>query len=311
MLGIDYLNRLAQLQSQSYPSSSWLDKKTSFDLIYEAAKDFARKTKCLYSTQAITTAASQSSYALNPDFLEVYIEDGDGNKTIKYTNAAGTVFWLSQQGYREQYYDNNTTAVSIPSNFAIVTKAKISGITSTVTSTTTNTGGESVLTNTAASFTTATVWPGDAILNKSSGAIGVVLGVTDTTHLNTAMFDVSSTSSSYTGWTSTNSYLIQPNPRYQIYIDPPPLTASETITVPYIQIPDPVYSDYGSYAFPTPYMEAILKYALWLYMYRDSQPKFGDGFYVQYDKMVREASASYVQSTVGKQSLKMKVSWKA
>lgn len=311
MLGIDYLNRLAQLQSQSYPSSSWLDKKTSFDLMYEAAKDFAQKTKSLYTTQSITTVASQANYALAPDFLEVYSEDDDGNKILKYTDSSSNVYWLTQQGYRPQYYANNTTAIAIPSNFAIISKPKISGIASTVTATTTQSGGESTLTDATASFTSETIWPGDIVHNKTLGHIGVVLSILTTTTLNTAMFDVTTApSSSYTGWSNTNAYLIQPGARYQVYIDPPPLTASETITVPYIQIPEPVYSDYGSYAFPVTDMEAILKYAVWLYKYRDSEPKFGDALYVQYDRAVREAAASYLRATVGKQPLQMKVSWK-
>src|SRR3990172_1581157 len=109
MLGINLLKRLDQIMAQSYPSGGWMDKKTSFDFIYEAAKDYAKKTRCLYTTQSITTVASQANYALNPDFQEILSENqDDAVKVLKYPDAAGNVSWMEQQLYGNQYYQNNT-----------------------------------------------------------------------------------------------------------------------------------------------------------------------------------------------------------
>lgn len=306
MLGINYLNRLNQLLAQSYPSSGWTDKKTSFDIIYEATKDFAKKTSCLYGTQTITTVANQANYALNPDFTEVYVEnEDDAVKAIKYTNNASVDFWLEQQFYSSQYYANNTTSVLTPSNFAIISKPALDRITGTVTSTAAESSGESNLIDTTANFTNVSV--GDDVYNSTQGYIGIVLSKTGTTQLVTAMFNVSNTTSNYSGWTSSDGYVIQPAPRYQIYIDPPPSTTGHTITVPYIQKPSPVYSDIGSYNLMAEAEEAILKYAAWLYKYRDSQPNVGDAYYQYYDKAVRESKNLHGRATGNR---KFRMSWK-
>jgi len=306
MLGINLLKRLDQIMAQSYPSGGWMDKKTSFDFIYEAAKDYAKKTRCLYTTQSITTVASQANYALNPDFQEILSENqDDAVKVLKYTDAAGNVSWMEQQLYGNQYYQNNTTAVDIPSKFAIIGRATMSRLTGTATSAGSQSGGESNLTDTAGDFTNAQA--GDEVYNSTQGNMGVVLSKTSSTVLVTAMFDVSGSSSAYDGWAQSDGYVIQPAPRYDLYLDPPPSTASETVTVPYVQRPAPVYSDYGSYNFAAGNEEALLKYAVWLYKYRDSKPQVGDALYKYYDMAVREASASHRLAT-GKRTFQ--VSWK-
>ena len=306
MLGINLLKRLEQLMAQSYPGNGWLDKKTSFDFIYEAAKDYAKKTRCLYQTQTITTIANQANYALNPDHQEIASENkDDAAKVLKYTDASGNDFWMTQQLYQDQYYANNTTSVAVPSGFAVVGRAQAAQITGTATSTAAEAGGESNLIDTTAPF--ASVQVGDEIYNTTKDYIGVVLAVTSTTTLKTAMFDLSTANSAYAGWASGDAYIIQPSARYDLVLDPPPVTAGETVTVPYIQRPAPVYSDYGSYNFAAGNEEALLKYALWLYKYRDSKPQVGDALYVHYDRAVREGSNSHRRAT-GQRNFR--VSWK-
>ena len=36
-------------------------------------------------------------------------------------------------------------------------------------------------------------------------------------------------------------------------------------------------------------MDVLVKYAYWLYKYRDSEPNFGDGMYVYFDRQARAA----------------------
>lgn len=303
MIGINYLKRLEQIMSQAYPGASWLDKKTSFDFIYEAAKDFASKTRCLTSSQTITTVADQANYALNPDFMEILSEKkDDAIKVVKYTTTAGNDYWLEEQLYSDQLYDNNDTSVTIPSNFSITGRTLAARITGTATSTAAQSGGESNLIDSTAPF--ASVSAGDEVFNSTQSYMGVVLSKTSSTTLVTAMFDVSSQNSSYAGWTNTDAYVIQPAPRLDLYIDPPPATVSETVTVSYIQRPAPVYSDYGSYNFSDD--EAILKYAVYLYKYRDSKQNVGDALYLYYDRAVREATRKYRTAMGGKN---FRVSW--
>lgn len=287
MIGIDYLNRLNQIMGESYPSSNWMDKKTSFDYLFEAAKDFCRETRLLRGSQSITTVASQANYALNPDFREVYAEDDGGNKVIKYYDTAN-YSWISQQYHSATLYANNTTAVSVPDNFSITNRAAASQVTGIATSSGSQSGGESTLTDTAASFT-STVSVGDTVYNTTQSYIGLVLAVTSGTALKTAMFDTSGQTSAYASWTSSDAYIIQPQSRFDLYLDPLPSTAGHTVTVNYLQTPSAVYSDYGSYNLPGGFEEAILKYAVWLYKYRDRKPDVGDYLYKFYEMQVREA----------------------
>jgi hypothetical protein len=297
MIGFDYLNRLNQLLNDAHPAGYWMDKKTSFDFIYEAAKDMAKKLKANHSSQSITTVINTILYPLNPDFMEVLTEDGFNNKIIKYSDGTNTT-WLKRAAYGHILHDNNTTSVPIPGRFAVTDYALSSRITGTTTANGVHAGGESILTDSLAPF--ANVKPGDAVMNTTSSYIGVVLSVTSTSALVTAMFNVAATNSAYASWVNGNAYIIQPKARYALILDPPPATSGHIMTVPYICKPAPVYSDYGSYNFATGYEEALIKYAFFLYKYRDTTPNYGDALYKFYDMQVREAKNVHRGATTPK-----------
>lgn len=283
MIGAEYLHRLYQLISEN-SSSGWIDRKTSFDFLYEAAKDFVKETKTVHSSQTITTVANQAAYALNPDFMEVITDDGFDNKVIKYSDGTNT-YWPTWDAYKTIITNNNTTSKTIPDNFTITDAALKAQITGTAGATAASAGGESVLS--AASF--AGVSAGDDVYNTTSGYMGKVLITPITTSITTAMFDITTPQSPAVGWTITNAYIIQPAPSYQLILDPPPAVSGHTFTVNYLARPVPVYSDYRSYPMATGYEEALLKYAVWLYKYRDSKPNYGDVLYKAYDMQVRKA----------------------
>ena len=297
MIGLDYLLRLNQFLNDAHPSSYWMDKKTSFDYIFEAAKDMAKKLKANNSSQTLTTTIGGISYPLNPDFLEILTEDGFNNKIVKYSDGTNAS-WLKRVSYGHVLHDNNAAVVPIPSRFAVNAYPLVARITGTAKANSTNAGGETTLTDGAADFTLVNA--GDAVVNTTSSFIGVVLSKTSTTVLKTAMFNVASVQSAYADWVNGNAYIIQPQVQYALILDPPPASAGHTITVPYICRPAPVYSDYGSYAFATGYEEAFLKFAAWLYKYRDRDPNFGDAFYKFYDAQVREAKNVHRGATTPK-----------
>jgi hypothetical protein len=87
-------------------------------------------------------------------------------------------------------------------------------------------------------------------------------------------------------WTSGDAYVIQPAPRKQLVVDPLSSTASHTITVYYLQKPAPVYSDYGMFRFDPEVSAALVKYAAWLYKYRDSAPVYGDRWFQYYENQI-------------------------
>lgn len=306
MIGKEYLFRLNQALNEATPSGSWVDKKTSFDYLYEAAKDFVRDSKSLHSSQTISTVSGTTSYDLNPDFLEVFSTKGfrDEDKVIKYYDGSN-YYWPTWRPYAETFYHNDTTSVSIPNNFSIIDSTPETRLTGSAGGNSTNSGGETTLTI----ADTSSCYAGDSVMNTTSGYIGIVLAVASSTTLTTAMFDVSSRSSSYADWTSGNGYLIQPRSRFKLVLDPPPLTTGHVITIPYLQLPTPVYSDYGSYSFAVGYEEALIAYATWKYKYRDtSRANKEDNLFKMYDAMVRKAKNNFNVMT-GRRSIQ--VSWKA
>jgi hypothetical protein len=281
--GKDLLRRLRQLLNED-TDSGWLDTETSYDYLYEAAKQIADRTGCLRSSQDITTVAEDDEYNLNPDFLRLYAKNRDNNYFIILDDDSNKHI-LTWKDYEDILYDNNTTSVAIPTRFSIIDTSKSDQITGTATSDGDASAGECTLTDTSADFTTVNA--GAIVHNTTDGSDGVVLSKTSTTALVVALFGGTGND-----WDSSDAYVIQPQSRYQIYLSPPPSTADYTLTVPYIQQPAPVYSDYGIYRFPDQYKEPMIKYAFWLYKYRDTDPDLGDAMYKFWDMEMSRAAHS-------------------
>lgn len=276
MDGKELKRRLRQLLNED-SDSEWLDTRTTFDFLYEAAEEFVNKTHCLKGSQTITTVADQTDYNLNVDFLKLFLKDTSGNYRIKYGDNSFIV-WKEEN---DIIYGNRTTSVSLPDAFTISNADLPSSVTGTATSIGAATGGLSVLTDTAADFTN--VEAGDSINNTTDGSSGVVLSKTSTTVLETALFGGTADD-----WSSSDAYTIQPQGRYKLVLDPPPSSA-ETITVNYIKRPTPVYSDYQAYSFIDKHATALIKYAFMLYKYRDLEPGMGDAMYRFWDSALRGA----------------------
>jgi hypothetical protein len=177
------------------------------------------------------------------------------------------------------------SSASVPSHFSIKDKSTLySQITGSSNMASTATGGKCTLRDdTGAFLTTDYVSPGDHIHNTTDGSTGVVLEVTSGTRLEIALFGGTNNYVS-----SADAYVIQPMGRMDIVLDPPPSDRREWVEVPYVQMPAPVYSDYGTYRFPKRAMEPMIKYAAWLYKYRDGEPDFGDSLYMLWDRGIRE-----------------------
>ena len=272
-----------------YASSSFLDTRTSYEYLWKAAKTFASRSGVLRSTQSITTVADQSGYTLNADFDKLYLQDTDSNYVVKYNDGSINTFPMWKP-YEEVIYEDNTTSLSTPTYFTLIDDPTLdSKITGTATSAGALSGGLATLTDTAGNFSDVSV--GDAIHNTTDGSSGYVVSKTSSTVLSIALFGGSNND-----WSSSDAYVIQPQGRIQLILNPPPSTASHTVTVFYQQIPSPVFSDYGVYRFQQKYMDSIIFYAAWLYKYRDREPDFGDRFFAQFDSAVREANSSLNRS---------------
>lgn len=260
-------------------TSTFLDSRTSFDFIYEAALEYNRLTQALCSTQAITTIASTSGYNLNSDFLCTRLYNDRNELVVKYTDIATPTpnnSFVPFRPYEQIYQALNTTAADVPTNFSITDYETVG--TNLIGAATTPTGSASedmpLLTASAGAFIVNGVAIGDFIHNTTDLSDGIVLEVVSATQLRTVLFGGTTNF-----WTIADAYVIVPQGRKRLIVDPLSKTAGHMITMLYVQRPVPVYTNYGKYRFDTTAMFAIIKYAAWLYKYRDREPNFGDAFY--------------------------------
>ena len=260
-------------------SSGFIDDYTSFQFINEAAVNLQQRAKYLKATDTITTVLSTSEYDLNADYMGLYLKNSSKKFFIKYSDGTTTIF-ITWVPHEKIVYGDNTDDSLMPGRFSVVDKASLaSQVTGTTSSAGAATGGKSTLTDAAADF--SDVEAGDWVHNTTDGSDGIVVSKTSSTVLTTALFNGTADD-----WSNADAYVIQPQGRLQLVIDPPSSTASHTITVEYLQRPAPVYSDYDVFRFPREYTTALVKYAAWLYKYRDREPNYGDKWYVMFEQQV-------------------------
>lgn len=268
------------------PGSNLLDSFTTYNLFDEASKVVNNRIKHVKKNQSITTVADQTDYTLNADFSQLYRVDNKGSNIIIYSDGTNRYFLKEKDEdiFVRNQITETVTSVTVPDNFAIVDDSTLdSQVTGTCTSAGALSAGKATLTDSAAAF--SDVSAGDNIHNTTDGSIGIVISKTSSTVLVTALFGGTDND-----WDSSDAYVIQPSGRYKLVLDPPPSSAGNTITVPYVAIPAPVYSDYDMFRLPNQYKRAILFYAAWLYKYRNDEPNFGDKWFVAFDMMLKNAT---------------------
>lgn len=294
MDGKELKRRVQELLNED-SDSQWLDERTTYDNLYEAAVEFVSRTHCLKGSQTITTVADQTDYNLNTDFIKLFSKDTNDNYVLKW----GDSNFITWKDHSDIIYGNQTDSVSMSDSFTIVDAALPTQLTGTTTSVGAATGGLSTLTDTAADFTD--VEAGGTVHNTTDGSTGIITSKTSSTVLKTALFGGTNDD-----WSSSDAYVIQPQARMKVVLDPPP-DAVNTLTLPYIKKPDPVYSDYQVYEFLSKYSPALVKYAYFLYKYRGDEPNFGDALYRYWDSAVRQAGFGTNQAL----NRQIKVSFKA
>jgi len=286
MDGKDLNRRLAALLDED-TDSSWLDERSTYDYIYEAALEWVDRTSCLTSTQTITTAASGQSYDLNPDFLRCAVRDDDEDYIIRISDGTTTQN-TKQKLYGDVFTANSTTNVAWPSGFSIKDNSNASQVSGTASTAGDATGGKSLLTT---SEDLSDVGPGDTVHNVTDDSDGVVISVPTDNTAYVALFGGTDNE-----WDLGDSFIIQPGARYQLVLKEP-IEDAKTITIPYVQVPAPVYTDYDVYRFPKQYATALVKYAYWAYKYRDQERNMADAMYQYWDRQVRKYLSSVNAST--------------
>ena len=260
--------------------------RVAYDLLYQSAVEFNARTKALKDTQSITTVEDEDEYTLDADFQQLYVKDSYKRFFVRYTDDDDEETNIFYKDEEDVVYDNNTTSIAVPPYFYIKDKILTTATrTGTATSAGDASAGQCILTDTSATFTTHDVWPGDTIHNTTDGSTGYVLSVTSETALVCALFDGTGND-----WDTSDDYVIVHQPRLKLVLSQPCETADETITVPFIQRPAPVYSDYGTYRFQMQYAPALVKYAAWLLKYRDRAPDTGNAWFQVFERAVNQAN---------------------
>lgn len=295
MDGQSMLYKLENLLNED-STSAFLDNRTSYEYLWDAAIEFVDRTGSLTATQEITTVADQTDYTLNADFLRLYLEGTDNNYIVKYNDGTTSTF-LPWKPYDEIITEDQTNSVTRPSSFTLLSDVIDSQISSTTTSAGTAVGGLATLTDTGEDF--SDVSAGDIVHNTADGSDGYVVSKTSSTALVVALFGGTDND-----FTSGDAYVIQPQGRKKLVLNPPPANASDTITVYYVPTPAPVFSSYGIYRVPQQYLVAVISYAAFMYKYRDREPNFGDNLFAIFERGVKRANRT-LKNSVSKRTFKV------
>ena len=70
------------------------NERGMYDYLYAAAKQWVLETKCLTSSQTITTTANTASYTLNGDYLSMYLKHND-RYYLKYYDGTNYYFRIT------------------------------------------------------------------------------------------------------------------------------------------------------------------------------------------------------------------------
>jgi hypothetical protein len=269
-------------------TSLFINAKNTYDYLYEAAIDLNSKIKILTDICTLTSVDGTQEYELPADFSGLHLQDSNGQYYIKVNDGTND-YTIFKKDYEFMYNLFDTTETNIPSYFAIkdcsAFNNRITGTASlTSASTTTN---ECTLTDTSSTTKFSVVSVGDTVHNITDTSHGVIIEKTSDTALVTCLFEGNNND-----WTANDTYYIIPQGRMSIIFDKTSATSGYTIYVPYIQKPTPVYSLFKTYRFDNVFRFALVKYAAWLYKYRDREPNYGDGWYKYYDEFIRKQNAN-------------------
>lgn len=268
-------------------NSSFVSDYLGYRYIYEAATNWSLRTKSLRQTQAITTVADDDTYLLRSDFLNIYTEV-EGKRYIQYNNGT-TSYFPTERNYEDIIHQTSRASVSVPGYFSIIDNPTIgSSISGTATSAGDASNGESTLTDSTASFSNS-VSVGDVVHNiTDNNAYGIVISVTSDTQLLVAMFGGTDNE-----WDVSDSYVITPQGRMQLVLDPPPSTAGHTITIYYLARPTPVFSPYRTYRVQSQFIPEILREAKALYEFRGKDYPTGSADMGIYERGVSRGNINY------------------
>ncbi|MEW5736073.1 MAG: hypothetical protein AB1921_14585 [Thermodesulfobacteriota bacterium] len=276
--------RMARAVNESGASSSYLSQEEAYGKLDEAAVAFARDTMTITNRTSIAVSAGVQAYDLPPDFLGLYLKTARSRRFfVKYRTAAGDDFFAFLTTREKIEYANQTEAVEAASAFAITDKQTApSRITGTATGASVAENGECTLAASGADF--SGVFPRDIVRNTTDAARGIVLSRTDATHLVTALF-----SGTRNNWSAGDGFLIQSSAVKQILLYAPPQNDGDAITVDYLSLPSPMYSEISVWRFAEHLCPAVCELAAALFLEDKKEYPAAQLLRAKYEAAVRKA----------------------
>jgi hypothetical protein len=244
--GKTLLNAVLDLCDDRNAAAELYRRRRVFECLDQAAAIFCRTIRNYHSATTLTTVAAQQDYTLPADFIDFYMLRS-GGYFVRYYDGAD-YSWPKVVEWEELYRANLTDAEDVPNRVAI--RDRETGA-AAIAGTATSAGAKSAdglctLTDSTKAFlTTNRVWPRDRIHNTTDNSSGVVVSVLTATTLSVALFEGSGND-----WTSADAYTITPATEKQLTLEAKSETAGHLIHIPYIAMPDPVFSDYASWRLP-------------------------------------------------------------
>lgn len=247
-----------------------LSDRAIFTALDHAAAEFARFTRMLKKSATITSVKDQQIYDLPADFISLYAYNGSRRLVVKYTDGNGDVTWPVCSSFEKIFVEDEDEAKATPDRFCIVPRsAAETRLAGTASSAGAVSVGEAALIDSTAAFTT-TAEVRDRAHNTTKDAAGLVVAVSSATQVKTVLFGGTGQ-----GWAISDAYVITPGATQQIMLDAPSETAGHTITIPYVRMPPPVFTDYATWPFPVASCRAIVYQAAFHFLNnkRDGKPR--------------------------------------
>ena len=275
--------------------SNYLDSFTSYDLLNQAAMRLNERITHLVDSEDLTTVADQSFYDLRPDFMRLVDADHLGRDAIRW-NDGSAFHRIPRNDFEHEWHNReySETSIAVPDSFSITPEDSPEDLetgNSTTSAGAAVAGKCNLIDSTATFSTTDSIFPGDTVHNTTDGSMGVIISITSDTTLTTALFDGTDND-----WSSSDNYIIQPQARYKLRLNPPTSASGDTITYRYLRRPQPVYSDYDHFNFPLQFQDALVYYAVGLYKMRSQMIGEAATWFQQAEALVKVHQKSQMKA---------------
>lgn len=236
-----------------------VDQTKVYRALDQAAKDFCRLVEALTSEASITTVAGEQVYDLPPDFLKPYVRGRSQRLLARYDRGGDLVDWPRLVSYQNLFLAD-LGSQEVPARFALRDRQRppdvLTGTAGAESSLAVD--GEAILHDPGADFST---WhPRDQIHNTSRDTSGLVLEVVDATHVRCALFPAGRA-----GFVTGDRYRLLSASGRELVLEGPALSSGHVLTLPYVCLPNPLYSELSSWRLADTSCLAIAGEAAFLY----------------------------------------------